>query len=69
MAARMAFRVLFGHPSGHRTGISPYCSALRSTSAWPASFSSVTPHDRPPDCCQIPPSRIGCQTGMTGSTC
>ncbi len=33
MAARMALSVLLGHPSGHLTGMSPYCSALRSTSA------------------------------------
>ena len=68
MAARIAWSVLVGHSSGQRIGMSSYSAARRSTSAMPASRSSVTAHDCPPVSFQIPPSRIGCQTGTTGST-
>ena len=42
MAARMALSVLVGHSSGQRIGMSSYSAARRSTSAMPASRSSVT---------------------------
>ena len=64
----MAISVGVGHGSGQTTGCSPRSSARRSTSAMPASRSGVSDHEPPPVCCQMPPSRIGCQTGTTGST-
>ena len=68
VAARMAWSELAGHGSGQRMGMRPRSAARRSTSAMPSSRASVTAHDLPPLCCQMPPRRIGCQTGATGRT-
>ena len=69
VAARMALSELPGHGSGQRIGMSPYArrapldlgdALRRARRSWPRS--------RRPHCCQMPPRRIGCQTGVTGRT-
>jgi hypothetical protein len=68
IAARMAASVLFGHPGGQRRACRPRLSARASTSAIPCWRASVSAHEPPPVTFQIPPRRIGCQIGTTGST-